>query len=130
MRLETARATWPTCDFAVNLDDRLPAEARLRAINHLDAPQIAALASEIDRKLSASADRLVDTNFFRVPVYVDDLERDQMQIIALNREMKLLKRAVAEPVFRLANVNNIAVDQEADAFLTQQYQIGPLGLRG
>src|SRR5690606_13649843 len=103
VRLEANGTHGPAHRLAIDLDDGLTAQARARAIDHLDAPEEALLATQIDWHLPAGPHRPVDLQNLLIAVHVDEPDREEVQVIALRGEMQGAEGAVAEPVLGLAD---------------------------
>ncbi len=108
---------------AVDLHDGAALEAGTRAVDHLDALQILPLAAQIDRLVLALADQPVDGEVLREAVHVDEPHRHQVDVAALGDQVQPPEPAVPAPVFRVADVDDVAVDPEADRPLAEQHPL-------
>ena len=101
-------------------DHRFSTKIRPRSVNHLDAADEAAFASEIKWKRIALPDQPVDAEILAEAVVVDQPDRHHVHVVPVGDEPKLAESALAIPVFAVTDVDHVAIDPKAYLLLAEQ----------
>jgi hypothetical protein len=106
--------------FAENANNGLPIKIGARAVRHIDLPEKASITSKINAQVASPSNWTVHPDILYMTIQVDQSNCHHLHVIAIGVEPERPERPIAKPIFRLADVDRVAVNPKSHALLAEE----------